>query len=51
MSLFYYSVPLAVVILGRDVILVLASFYLRYITIPPPVSFLLSFFLHFQYLQ
>lgn len=40
---FYYlpvcnAVPLAAIILGKDVLLILASFYLRYITVPPPVS-------------
>ena len=34
----FYIVPLAVLIFGRDVMLVLASFYFRYITLPPPVS-------------
>ncbi|CAG2244367.1 CRLS [Mytilus edulis] len=32
-------VPLAVVILGRDVLLILASLYFRYISLPPPKTF------------
>lgn len=32
------AVPLVVVILGRDGLLLGASFYLRYTTLPPPVS-------------
>ncbi|KAJ2995085.1 hypothetical protein NUW54_g7450 [Trametes sanguinea] len=31
-------VPLAVIILGRDVLLSLAAFYIRYTTLPPPVG-------------
>ncbi|KAI9292996.1 hypothetical protein K502DRAFT_325531 [Neoconidiobolus thromboides FSU 785] len=31
--------PLAIVILGRDVLLVLASFYYRYISLPAPKTF------------
>lgn len=34
----YFSVPLAVVIVGRDVLLIAVGFYLRYISLPPPVS-------------
>ena len=32
-----FSVPLTVVILSRDAVLIGASFYLRYTTLPPPV--------------
>lgn len=32
------SVPLAVIILGRDILLSLAAFIIRYRTLPPPVS-------------
>ncbi|KAL7280738.1 CDP-diacylglycerol--glycerol-3-phosphate 3-phosphatidyltransferase [Trametes coccinea BRFM310] len=32
-------VPLAVIILGRDVLLSLAAFYIRYTTLPPPKTF------------
>ena len=32
------SVPVAVIILGRDVLLSLAAFYIRYTSLPPPVS-------------
>ncbi|XP_071161353.1 cardiolipin synthase (CMP-forming)-like isoform X2 [Mytilus edulis] len=32
-------VPLAAVILGRDVLLILASLYFRYISLPPPKTF------------
>ncbi|CAI8055538.1 Probable cardiolipin synthase (CMP-forming), partial [Geodia barretti] len=31
-----FSVPLTVVILSRDAVLIGASFYLRYTTLPPP---------------
>lgn len=31
-------IPLVMVILGKDLLLVLASFYLRYITVPSPVT-------------
>ena len=31
-------VPLAVIILGRDVLLSLSAFYIRYTSLPPPVS-------------
>ncbi|KAJ2930835.1 hypothetical protein H1R20_g6244, partial [Candolleomyces eurysporus] len=31
--------PLAVVILGRDVLLALSAFYIRYTTLPPPKTF------------
>ena len=31
------SVPVAVIILGRDVLLSLAAFYIRYTSLPPPV--------------
>lgn len=31
-------VPLALLIVGRDVGLVLGSFYIRYRTLPPPVT-------------
>lgn len=34
---FVLSAPLAVIILGRDIIFVLAAFYLRWSTLPPPV--------------
>ena len=36
--LFPFLVPLAVIILGRDVGLILASFVVRFISLPPPVS-------------
>ncbi|KAH9893464.1 CDP-alcohol phosphatidyltransferase-domain-containing protein [Cubamyces lactineus] len=32
-------VPLAAIILGRDVLLSLSAFYIRYITLPPPKTF------------
>ncbi|XP_063426184.1 probable cardiolipin synthase (CMP-forming) [Mytilus trossulus] len=32
-------VPLAAVILGRDILLILASLYFRYISLPPPKTF------------
>ena len=32
-----YSVPLAVVIIGRDVLLSLSAFYIRYTSLPVPV--------------
>lgn len=32
-------VPLAVLILGRDVLLSLSAFYFRYISLPPPKTF------------
>jgi len=32
-------VPLAVIILGRDVLLSLTAFYYRYISLPPPKTF------------
>ena len=31
------SVPLAAIILGRDVLLSLSAFYIRYTSLPPPV--------------
>ena len=36
------SVPLAVLIIGRDVLLVAAGFYLRFISLPPPVGYATS---------
>lgn len=30
-------VPLAIIILGRDVLLSLSAFYIRYTSLPPPV--------------
>lgn len=33
------SVPLAIIILGRDVLLSLAAFYIRYSSLPPPVCY------------
>ena len=33
----FLKVPLAAVILGRDVLLGLSAFYIRYKTLPPPV--------------
>lgn len=39
----YFSVPLAIVIVGRDVFLIAVGFYLRYISLPPPVSKLSPF--------
>ena len=30
-------VPVAVIILGRDVLLSVAAFYIRYTSLPPPV--------------
>jgi cardiolipin synthase len=32
-------VPLAVIIIGRDVLLSLSAFYYRYISLPPPKTF------------
>ena len=32
------SVPLAVIILGRDVLLSISAFYIRYTSLPHPVS-------------
>src|ERR1700722_15904773 len=37
-SWFSFRVPLAVVVLGRDVLLSLSAFYIRYTTLPHPVS-------------
>ena len=36
--LFVLLVPLAVIILGRDVLLSLSAFYIRYTSLPSPVS-------------
>jgi cardiolipin synthase len=33
------TVPLAVIIIGRDVLLSLSAFYYRYISLPPPKTF------------
>ena len=41
--IYIFSVPLAVVIVGRDVFLIAVGFYLRYISLPPPVSKLSPF--------
>jgi cardiolipin synthase len=35
---FFRTVPLAVIILGRDVLLSLSAFYIRYTSLPEPVS-------------
>lgn len=35
-------VPLAVIIIGRDVLLGISAFYWRYISLPPPVSCILG---------
>lgn len=37
-------VPLAVIILGRDVLLSLSAFYIRYTSLPPPVRAIRCFF-------
>jgi cardiolipin synthase (CMP-forming) len=37
-----YIVPLAVVILGRDILLSGSAFYIRYVTLPHPVGPILS---------
>ena len=34
-----HTVPLAVIILGRDVLLSLSAFYIRYSTLPNPVGY------------
>lgn len=36
-SLFSNTVPLAIIILGRDVALSISAFYFRYASLPPPV--------------
>ena len=39
LTLFLRLVPLAILILGRDVLLGLSAFYYRYISLPPPRTF------------
>ena len=34
----FVSVPLAVLVIGRDIGLIVAAFYVRYISLTPPVS-------------
>lgn len=38
----YILVPLAVVIIGRDVLLSLSAFYIRYTSLPQPVRLFLA---------
>lgn len=35
---FFYTVPLTALVIARDVALIAAVFYVRYKTVPPPVS-------------
>lgn len=42
-SLFLKPVPLAIIILGRDVALSISAFYFRYASLPPPVRPVFSF--------
>jgi cardiolipin synthase len=34
----FYPAPLATIIIGRDLLLALSAFYIRYTSLPPPVG-------------